>query len=369
MNEFSDLRLLNLKRWPFALVPAEGSELVWADRAELLRRVTRLMRALHRHTAPTLNLLWADFGAGKTHTLRFIEQEASLGHFAGITPIYSALPKGCRYFLDIYRAILRALGPGKLGEAQVLSAKEPDAQAIQNEWSDLWSAFKILAIGNEAQRTIAWNWLSATPGLSHRELALVSLHGRIGSTEQAVLALNAVVKLLSLASGNRVLLMIDEFQRVETLRQTDRNEINAGLHSFYNEAQSGLSIILSFSFGVEENIKHFLNKELLDRVDPVRLSIPTLTSEEAVIFLKDVILPACEDPTRPFVNDRTIRDVVDLTAEQAQLTPRRLLKLMGYIASEALADLEDGVIKSVTQEYARQVARKLPRDFLTDVEE
>jgi hypothetical protein len=369
MTDTSDLTRLNLKRWPFALVPGEGADLVWADRAELRKRVSRVMRGLPRHHAATLHLLWADFGAGKTHTLRFIEQEATAGRFQGITPIYSALPKGCRYFLEIYRAVMRALGPGKLGEGYRLAAKKPEAQVVRDQWPDLWAAFKILALGNDTQKTIAWNWLTATVGLSRQELALISLHGRIGSTESAVLALDAVARLLSIAFGKRVLLMIDEFQRVETLRLADRNEINAGLHSFYNEARAGLSIILSFSFGVEENIKHFLNKELLDRADPVRLSIPRLTADEGVTFLRDVIVSASEDPSRPFVSDETIASVVAVVSEASQLTPRRLLKVMGHISNEAMADLEDAVISEVTPEYSRQIAASLPRDFLDDSEE
>jgi hypothetical protein len=369
MSDNSHLTRLKLKRWPFALVPSEGAVLVWADRQDLRNRVSRVMRALERNSAPTLHLLWADFGAGKTHTLRFIEQEATAGRFKGVTPIYSALPKGCRYFLDIYRSVIRALGPRRLGDAYHLAANKVDAQSVKEGWPDLWTAFKILAIGNDTQKTVAWNWVTATAGLSRRELMSVSLHARVGSTESAVSALDGVARLLSAASGKRVLLMIDEFQRVETLRQADRDEINAGLHSFYNAAQSGLSMILSFSFGVEENIKHFLNRELLSRADPVRLSIPQLTLEEGAMFLRDVIGSASEEPTRLFVSDETITKVVAAVAKQSPLTPRRLLKVMGHISNEAMSDLEDGVITEVTSEYATRIAGTLPSDFLNDGEE
>lgn len=369
MTEKEQLRRLGLKYWPFSLVPDEGSELVWADRAELRKRISRMVRGLQRHNAPTLHLLWADFGAGKTHTLRFIQQEAVAGRFAGICAIYSALPKGCRYFLDIYRAVIRAVGSVNLQQAYQITAKMPEARLIESAWPDLWAAIKILALGNDAQKTIAWNWLSATPGLSRQELSLVSLHGRVGSTEQAVLALNAVARLLSLASGKRLLLMIDEFQRVETLRQADRDEINAGLHSFYNEARFGLSIILSFSFGVEENIRHFLNKELLSRADPIRLSIPALTSDEALVFLGDIITSASEDPGKPFASEETIASVVDAVSKQSAITPRRLLKVMGHITNEAIDDLEDGLISEVTPSYASKIAAGLSTDFLTEGEE
>jgi hypothetical protein len=182
-------------------------------------------------------------------------------------------------------------------------------------------------------------------------------------------ALSGITRLLSIAFGKRVLLMIDEFQRVETLRHGDRDEINAGLHSLYNAAQGGLSILLSFSFGVPENIKHFLNKELLDRADPVRLSIPSLSPEQAVVFIRDIVAAASSDPKALFVTDEAIAAVVTFVEARSALTPRTLLKVMGHVANETLADLEDGVISEITPAYVTRIAGELPPDFLSETED
>ena len=242
-----------------------------------------------------MHLLWADFGAGKTHTLRYIAQEARANRFPGLLPIYCALPKGSKRFLDIYRTVIRAVGRQEIAEAYSLAPGRVSQESAFEDWPDLWTAFKVVALGSEEQTTIAWNWLTATPGMGRAELAAVGLHGRIGSTDNAIRALVGVVRFLATASGRRVFLMIDEFQRVETLRDRDRDEINAGLHSLYNAA-GRMSLVLSFSFGAAEHIDVFLNKELLDRADPVRLFIPHLSPDNALEFISDVIAKASEDP-------------------------------------------------------------------------
>src|SRR5579862_6711779 len=102
-------RPLEFMYWPFAIVPKADGELIWADRDALKKDITRLGRRLNRHDAVSLHLLWADFGAGKTHALLYLKQMAERGQYGSLLPLYCALPKGCRAFVDIYRAIARAI--------------------------------------------------------------------------------------------------------------------------------------------------------------------------------------------------------------------------------------------------------------------
>ena len=71
--------LLGLASWPFNVVPIQDTSLIWADRKDVRRQIERLVRRLSRHQSSTLHLLWADFGAGKTHTLLYLQQLALSG--------------------------------------------------------------------------------------------------------------------------------------------------------------------------------------------------------------------------------------------------------------------------------------------------
>ena len=85
--------LLGLSAWPFNVVPVQDSRLLWADRKDLLNQIHRLVRRLSSHQSSTLHLVWADFGAGKTHTLLYLRQLALSDKGSGIFPVYTVLPR------------------------------------------------------------------------------------------------------------------------------------------------------------------------------------------------------------------------------------------------------------------------------------
>jgi hypothetical protein len=357
MSSFAEQKPL-FRYWPFDIVPATG-ELVWADRLALKEQIVRLGRRLSRHQAVSLHLLWADFGAGKTHTLLFLKQEAERGQLGGLVPLYCALPKGCRDFIDIYRAMVRGIPVHLIRNAYEQAAKnigrEQLEAALSSIWANLPRCFQTIAIGVEEQQRIALAWLHAEMGVPIRDLRSVSIIGRIRSTDDAVLALCGIVRLLNLAGNKRVLFMVDEFQRVEVLRRQQQDDINAGLHGFFNACGHGMSLLLSFSFGAEENIRYFLNRELLSRVDPLRISIPTLNTEEGVVFLNDVINQARDHSKEWPVSDDVVSSIVSAVEEKFALTPRRLLKTAGLVFELAEIDLEAKVIAVLTGAYIKDM--------------
>jgi P-loop Domain of unknown function (DUF2791) len=348
------------KYWPFDIVPRPGAPLSWADRSRLRQQIEQLGRRLGRHQAASLHLLWADFGAGKTHTLLFLKQEAEAGKYGGVLPLYSALPKGSRTFIDIYRAMVRGIPRGVLQNAYHAATKVLGTERVERElahsWSNMTRCIQAIAIGSDIQQETALAWLHAEPGINARDVHDLSLVGRIRSTDDAVLALCGVVQLFGLAGFRRTLFMVDEFQRVETLRRQQQDEINAGLHSFFNASGQGMSLLLSFSFGVEANLRHFLNQELLSRADPLRISIPALSLTEAEEFLQ-AVLEQARDPTEHWpVDPDVVATIVRHVASRFELTPRRVVKAAGLVFELAELDLEDGAIGTLNAKYVDDMA-------------
>jgi len=177
------------------------------------------------------------------------------------------------------------------------------------------------------------------------------------------------VSLLNIAGNQRALLMIDEFQRVEVLRGNQQADINAALHGLFNQCSHGLSLLLSFSFGVEENLRHFLNGELLSRVDPLRITIPVLTSPEAVEFLEDVIRQARSEATDPRVSIDLVPTIVSALAPRFRLTPRRLIKAAALVFELGAIELEDGAIETLSASYVQQMVAEGNFDRIDDKED
>ncbi len=279
--------LLGLSAWPFNVVPVQDSRLLWADRKDLLNQIHRLVRRLSSHQSSTLHLVWADFGAGKTHTLLYLRQLALSDKGSGIFPVYTVLPRAPRSFVDIYRAIIQGIGFDRL--LPVYEAVRHSGQkSLLTRTPGLPTAFEALRIGNDALRETSMRWLSADPSLTRKELHDASLPSRIRSTDEALMVLSSVTGLL-LTQNTRVLLMIDEFQRSGMLRRAHLDEMNAGLHTYFNDCPRGLSLILSFSFGSAGNIRYHLNEELRSRADPFVFAIPGLDKQSACEFLMDLV--------------------------------------------------------------------------------
>jgi hypothetical protein len=361
---------LSFKYWPFDIVPVQGGKLIWADRKALKASLDRLGQRLRRHQAVSLHLLWADFGAGKTHALLYFKQEIESGNFGGLLALYSALPKGCREFLDIYRSVVRAITAEQLSSAYAASIKLLGQKELHSRldkiWPNLSKCFHSIAIGNDEQRSTALAWLHAEGGVSLKQLQGLSITSRIRSTDEAVLALTGIVRLFNSSGFSRVIFMVDEFQRVEALRRQQQDEINAGLHGFFNNCGSGMSLIVSFSFGLEENIRHFLNAELLSRADPIRLSIPALSLDEGNEFLGEIVSLA-RDPEEPWpVTDDALPAIVKGVHAKLKLTPRRLVKAAGLVFDFAIADIEAGGIQSLSAAYVEDMIQAGHFDRIDD---
>lgn len=361
---------LPLKYWPFDLVPRPGAPLIWAARKELGTDLTTLGRRLGRHSAVTLHLLWADFGAGKTHALLYLKQRIEQREFGSMVPIYCALPKGCQSFLDVYKAIVRSIPADLLGGAFAEAQSNVGRERLEREMDSispgLTRCLIALSLGGVAQRSAAISWLRGESGIPLRVLQGLSIHGRIRSVDEAVAALAGIVGLFVRAGSHRVVFLLDEFQRVEVLRKQQQDEINAGLHGFFNSCGQGMSLVLSFSFGNEANVRHFLNAELLSRVDPLRISIPALSVEHGVEFLEEIVGRAREDQSVWPVEDAVIPLIVRSVSSRFALTPRRLMKAAGLVFDLASNDLEDGVIEEVTKEYVDGMVARGEFDRIDD---
>ena len=67
--------------------------------------------------------MWADLGAGKSHTLRHIQSRLLDDPASGMYPIYSILPRELKTFLDVYQAVLASLDLDRLGQMAIATVR------------------------------------------------------------------------------------------------------------------------------------------------------------------------------------------------------------------------------------------------------
>src|SRR5205807_1669213 len=156
--------------------------------------------------------MWADLGAGKTHTLRYIERLCLENQQIRFLPVYAQMPKSVRTFFEVYRAIIIAVDIFKL--AQELSASLGDksarnqvARSLFPSVPDAVNALYILVVGSDPQKGLAFNWLQGARELTRRQIEPLGFTNRIHTSDEGVAILSGLVRLLRASNGYRRLVV------------------------------------------------------------------------------------------------------------------------------------------------------------------
>ena len=334
---------LNLRAWPFQVVPDSEFATIWAGRRQTKKQLERLLWKMQFAPKSGLHLLWANFGMGKTHTLLHLRHlcQQTQGR---LIPMYAVLPKRARGFLEVYRAIVSELPHDFLGEQLVrVGASWSGSLTLHPLFSrspGVVSALLAMRSGDVEKGTTARQWLIAQPGLTARHLRAVGVTYRIKTPEDAINALTALTRLATFESSppTKLVIMLDEYQRIGELKSRVLSEVSAGLHSYYNEHPKGLEIILSFSFGREDNVAYLLSDELKSRAEPQSISLDVLDQAEGIEFIRDLLAQfrLREDGrwAYPF-SPEAVEVLVGHIVRRKALTPRRLMLYANHVLLES----------------------------------
>lgn len=348
---------LYLVDWPFRVVPDERLAMAWAGRKETRRQIERIALRLSRRRPSSVHLMWADFGAGKTHTLFFMRGMCSS---LNMLPMYVEWPKTTKTFVDVYRAIMQAMTLELLTTMFKRACEHNGIDTVLGRAGKLHREFEevLLALYKGDHSSIVMRWLRGDTGMLRSNLSLIGVSHAIKTSDDAVRSLAALVDLVAQSSVyNRLLLMLDEFQRVDRLKPRIRQDVNDGLHTLINACPECLSIILSFSFGRPDNIQFLLTPELYSRADLETITLPVFRPHEAKEFVMDLLdifrASGAPDSCFPF----TEASIGVILSRINKLTPREIMKYFDFVLREADLGIEDGSIDVVTPDYVQEVLK------------
>ncbi|MCU1528867.1 MAG: hypothetical protein JWP75_2630, partial [Frondihabitans sp.] len=147
---------LNLRAWPFAVVPSPDQAPVWVGRKDTQRKLKVLLRTVTRVESSRIVLLWAPYGQGKTHALHHLRAMSAAD--PTVKALYVVTPQGIKDFVDVYRAIVdSALTDGVLDDLGLALYRRHGPQAP----TDLQRALIRLVTFDEPQTRAALSWLKA----------------------------------------------------------------------------------------------------------------------------------------------------------------------------------------------------------------
>jgi hypothetical protein len=347
---------LNLRAWPFQTVPDAEFARVWAGRQQTKQQLDRLVMKMALSPKSGLRLLWANFGMGKTHTLLHLQHLCRQSKGV-LVPVYAVMPNRPGGFLDVYRSVVSGLPFDFLGDQLVkVGSGSGGSVALHPMFAKspgVVNALLAMRSGDLERAVVAQQWLIAQPGLGSADMRRVGVKYRIKTSEDAVNALSALARLASFKPGqsHKLVILLDEYQRIGELKPAVRNEINAGLHALFNANPQGLEYLLSFSFGRQENVAYLLSNELKSRAEPDAVNLDLLTRDEAVEFLLDLLaqfrLKNDGRPAYPFAPD-ALQTLVGAIADSKTLTPRRVMTYANFVLQESLIGASNGQVGEIT---------------------
>jgi hypothetical protein len=331
--------------------------------------VRSLLNHLSRRDVSTIHAIWSWYGAGKTHTLRFISHLCRT-EFKSLLPLYIEFPRGGKSFLDLYKRAFAAIDEDLLLLTYEDVAKTPSKSLVQREltrdFPDLGRALNVLLMGSSQNQNIARLWLMAE-NVTMRDARSIGLTTRLDSAERAIQTLAWMIRVLSWAVESngrpsaRLVWMVDEYQRIEDFAGRAGREINGCLHSVFNRCPRCFTMILSFSGPPSHQLPPWMSKELADRMGIEKVMIlPPLTSEEAGIFVRDLLQhfragANASSNSFPF-DEKSIRAGVAIVQSKVkELRPRVIMQAFNAILEVAEPLIQSGKISCIDENLVAKI--------------
>jgi hypothetical protein len=355
--------------WPFHTIPEEQYCTFMADRQQINQDINLLLRNFSRRDHSTINLMWAWYGAGKTHTLKYLAHRCRKEK-ATFVPIYNEFPREARSFLDLYRSFVEKIDIELIQDFYLevfTSPRKDEAQKVlHRDYPDLSNAMKSLCTDREDKATLAMYWLRAQ-NVPIKDLKQINISSRIDKAEKALKVIAWLIQLFNWAQSAeqnipaRIIWMIDEFQRITSCRVPVQEEVDGCLLSVFNRCPRSFSLFLSFSGNPAKTVPSWLSKEIADRIGIEKvLLLPPLTSSEAVKFISDVLnhyRDSANSPpisTFPFDNE-AIENIISLLQKKTEIKPRTIMQACNAVLEEADMLIESGNLKVINKEFVYSV--------------
>ena len=327
----------NFASSPFSILADRRSAECWAGRPDVREQLRRLVRSWSVNPSSTLDLVWANFGAGKTHTLYHIQHllTADGDNAAKAIPVVVELPEGTAKFVGFYR-ILAAEMPWPTLAKNLLESR-------LTEYPPLEVALRALKYGDHHAQQLAQAWLYARkPHLT--QLKSLGIQERIETDETALAVLRAVAQGLS-GCDHRLVLLLDEFQRVGLTAVRTRSTVLPYLRSVFSQCPTHFSLVIAIKSRLEDTAMQLLPDELrtLLGIRPT-IGLAPFSRQDAMDFIVqrfDYFRPPGEEGDRlaPFS-----QDAVDATLDWLEhddrdgFGPREVLQALGAIFEQAAVD-------------------------------
>ena len=309
-----------LKDWPFATIPDGSRARLWAGRHELRGQLLKLVRAWEYKKASEIDIFWADWGQGKTHTLFHLDtllptDSSTLVHYVQLPPLAGV----AQPFKALFDQIMMEFPLDDIA-TKVFAFFEPNnnmaqlfSPAVRNAWPShvlqlLWM-LKTKGPGSY----IAERYLRGQR-VTQKELNQLRLGEKViqvppapKTAQDCQNILSDIIKIVvnfPENSSSEFVLLIDEFQRIAALGKRKMQQVCDSLHLIYNANPKCVRFLFAFATGDPQSLRFSITGDLFSRVSNV-FGLPPPSREEVITYVRELlsayrISPAYEDDSIAF---------------------------------------------------------------------
>ena len=321
---------LGFSEWPFRTLPDEDFIKVWCGMKELQEKLDGIFRRILRRPMFQVYLVYGDFGAGKTHSIKHMlnkyREKAKL--------ITSELEYDVtiRTFTQLYQALMSRLDFEAISEWSNPPAK--------GSWHDFESFVRGIKSEDQEEKTTAMRWFTGEEK-SKRALSRIGIRSPANSVDTTIRAFSQLTRLAG-KNNSAVTLFIDEFQHVDKLNKNWKESILNGLTKLVNSSPRHFCLIISFRLRMPMKILSIIPGSMVSRFsgDPF-VEVRNFSIDEAEEFMKCLFgkfrIHEVEDPYFPYTPKAFEAILHFLKERRVEYNPRSLMKIFGHV-SECFED-------------------------------
>lgn len=299
MIELSILQAFKLTENPFSVTPSDVPRtVVWAGRQELKDTLTTIIRASIISSPSRLNVNWGEWGAGKTHAMRYFSQANILSELSDdisdrpVLSIRLTCPREA-VFESLYISFLNEIGLNDIRDSIRLITQVDRIAATETRIHQL----DQLGISNIAAKLFIrlTSSNSSIQAAAERYMYLESTSADIRKlqvprrirTKMEVMNMFSDVMQLLLTKYARLFVWIDEMETIETLSGRDLSDIRFFLRSCLDFIPRNFTLFINATKKAEElnSYLSYLGEAVQERIYRVT-ELPTLRESDAVDYVR-----------------------------------------------------------------------------------
>jgi len=342
---------------PFGIVPVKGLK-VWADRKKFLSEVEEVIRSALSSTPSRLVACFhGDWGAGKTHSAVYFSNREVLRRYAAELgekdPLSTVIILPVRDVFDtLYLDILEEIGFDAIRKAvdSLRKGSEPLSaefiaklrRIVEDE-----KLAKVLAMSpDDIEKYVVMSAATA-------DLRRMRVTRGVRTSSDKLRVLRGVLNLLTNTLHSRIILWIDDCERLGELTGRDQLDFQVFVRDLLDYVPLCLNIILNFTLppGQKvEDIEVYLGDALRSRLHR-RIVVGPLAANEFIEYVRDLLESkrpvGFENPNPyfPFKSEKVLLRVSRLMRQRRlSLTPRAVNSLLSSFLEEASRDEKRTVI-------------------------